>query len=148
MAGLIDPAAAASLGPDGLTSLLFHPGLTTAEKLTMSAGRGVGMSIIKESVESRKGTISLETSAHQGTTFSLRIPLAFAFAQVLLVRSGGNLAAVPLKCVKEVVELSDADLIREAEGVTAVIGSSRVPVRFLSDHFPQLEYRPRRPRNV
>ncbi len=134
--GLIDPAAAVSLGPDGLRLLLFHPGLTTAEKLTMSAGRGVGMSIIKESVESRKGTISLETSAHQGTTFSLRIPLAFAFAQVLLVRTGGHLAAVPLKCVKEVIELVRSDLIQEAAGVTARIGGSSVPVRFLSDHFP------------
>ena len=138
-AGLIDPASAAGLGPESLSSLLFHPGLTTAEKLTMSAGRGVGMSIIKESVESRKGTISLETSAHQGTAFSLRIPLAFAFAQVLLVRTGRNLTAVPLKCVKEVVELSHSDLIQEPGGLTAVIGSSRVPVRFLSDHFPSLD---------
>ena len=135
-AGLIDPAAAVSLGPEGLGSLLFHPGLTTAEKLTMSAGRGVGMSIIKESVESKKGTISLETSANQGTTFTLRIPLAFAFAQVLLVRTGGHLAAVPLKCVKEVVELIRSDLVQDANGGTARIGSSSVPVRFLSDHFP------------
>ena len=136
-AGLIDPAAASNLGPESLRSLLFHPGLTTAEKLTMSAGRGVGMSIIKESVESRKGTISLETSAHHGTTFSLRIPLAFAFAQVLLVRAGGHIAAVPLKSVKEVIEIRQGDLTWHPEGPMVVVGSSSLPVRYLADHFPQ-----------
>ena len=59
-AGLIDPAAAASLGPDGLF-FAVPPGPDHRQEADHERRQGVGMSIVKESVESRKGTISLET---------------------------------------------------------------------------------------
>jgi CheY-like chemotaxis protein len=62
--------------------LLFLPGLTTAENLNLNAGRGVGMSIVRESLAAAGGTISIETWPQKGTTFSIRIPFPFADKEV------------------------------------------------------------------
>jgi chemosensory pili system protein ChpA (sensor histidine kinase/response regulator) len=134
-AGLLAESDADHLDSSGLISLISLPGLTTAEKLTMSAGRGVGMGIVKESVEARKGTLSVETSLQQGTAFTIRVPLAFAFAQVLLVRSGSDLAAILLKTVTRILDLSPSDLSDDGSGPAVTIGSIRFPVRYLADHF-------------
>lgn len=132
--GLIDAETATALDADGMLDLMFLPGLTTAEKLSMSAGRGVGMSIVKESIESRKGTISVETGAQTGTTFTVKIPLAYAVAQVLLVRLDGQMLAIPLKLVKHIAEFSHADVKQSGSDQVLEFESSKFPVKFLADH--------------
>lgn len=73
---LIDQALAESMTDREALRLIFDKGLTTAEKLDLNAGRGVGMSIVKESVESRGGTILVESEPQRGTTFTILLPLA------------------------------------------------------------------------
>jgi CheY-like chemotaxis protein/signal transduction histidine kinase len=75
---LISPVEAEQMTADKIRELIFLPGLTTAQKLTLNAGRGVGMSIVRESVAARGGIISIETWPQKGTTFSIRIPRPFA----------------------------------------------------------------------
>jgi len=55
--------------------LIFDRGLTTADKIDLNAGRGVGMSIVKESLESRGGSVHVESEPQRGTTFTLYIPM-------------------------------------------------------------------------
>lgn len=72
---------AASIGGDPLDDdsealkLIFERGLTTAEKLDLNAGRGVGLSIVKESVESRGGSVMVDSKPQVGTTFTILMPL-------------------------------------------------------------------------
>jgi CheY-like chemotaxis protein/HPt (histidine-containing phosphotransfer) domain-containing protein/two-component sensor histidine kinase len=75
---LISRVEAEQMTPDRIRELIFLPGLTTAEKLSLNAGRGVGMSIVRESVAAAGGVISIETWPQKGTTFSIRIPRPFA----------------------------------------------------------------------
>lgn len=140
--GLISPASAESLDAQGMLDLMFRPGLTTAEKLSMSAGRGVGMSIVKESIEAKKGTIAIETVSQQGTTFTVRIPLAYAVAQVLLVKADRQTLAIPLKFVKHIAEFSPADIQKDGGEQVLEIESVRFPVAFLADYVdvPRLDY--------
>lgn len=119
-----------------LISLLALPGLTTAEKLTMSAGRGVGMGIVKESVEARGGILAVETSPQQGTTFTIRVPLAFAVTQALLVRSARSLSAVPFKVVKRILEISPSNLRQEGPSLFVEKGGLQAPGFRVADHFP------------
>ncbi len=133
-AGLIAVEAAEMLDAEGMLDLMFMPGLTTAEKLSMSAGRGVGMSIVKESIEARKGTISIETEAQRGTTFTVRIPLAYAVAQVLLVRADRQTLAIPLKLVKHISEFMPADIEQNGGDQILEVESVRYEVKFLADH--------------
>lgn len=135
-AGLIDAMYAEALAGEELLSLMFMPGVTTAEKLTMSAGRGVGMSIVKESIEARNGTISVETSPLQGTTFIIRIPLPFAVAQAILVRSETYLAAIPLKVIKQIIEIRPEELFFQEDRAFANIGGHVYDVRNMKDLFP------------
>ena len=74
--GLIPEAEKDQLTRRRLHDLLFVPGLTTAERLTLNAGRGVGMSIVREAVAAAGGIVELETSPQQGTTFTMIIPCA------------------------------------------------------------------------
>jgi CheY-like chemotaxis protein/HPt (histidine-containing phosphotransfer) domain-containing protein len=76
--GLISRSEAEQMAPDDMHELVFLPGLTTAEKLSLNAGRGVGMSIVRESVGAINGTVSIETVPQRGTTFRLCVPHPFA----------------------------------------------------------------------
>ncbi|MCC6327926.1 MAG: response regulator [Acidobacteria bacterium] len=118
-----------------LISLLALPGLTTAAKLTMNAGRGVGMGIVKESVAARGGTLTVETAQQMGTTFTIKVPLAFAVTEALLVRSERKMAAVPFKTVKRIVEIAPADLRWDGPNAVVEMSAGVHPVCWLSDHF-------------
>lgn len=85
--------------------LMFLTGLTTAEKLNLSAGRGVGMSIVKESISACRGTISIESSINSGTKFSIRIPLTLAITESILVRAGIQTYAIPKSQLRFVSQL-------------------------------------------
>lgn len=118
-----------------LISLLALPGLTTAAKLTMNAGRGVGMGIVKESVAARGGTLTVETAQQMGTTFTIKVPLAFAVTEALLVRSERKMAAVPFKTVKRILEIAPADLRWDGPNAVVEMSAGVHPVCWLSDHF-------------
>ena len=75
---MISRVEAEKMTPDRIRELIFLPGLTTAEKLSLNAGRGVGMTIVRECVAAAGGVISIETWPQKGTTFSIRIPRPFA----------------------------------------------------------------------
>ena len=75
---LISPADAEEITTEKTLELIFLPGLTTAKNLSLNAGRGVGMSIVRESVAAAGGIVSIETWPQKGTTFSIRIPRPFA----------------------------------------------------------------------
>lgn len=79
-AGFIDAADAEKLSEDEINQLIFSRGLTTADKVDLNAGRGVGMSIVKESIEAKGGSIHVETVPQQGTTFTLIMPAKVAAA--------------------------------------------------------------------
>lgn len=78
--GMIDRTSADSLTDEESLDLMFLRGITTADNLSMNAGRGVGMSIVKESIGSIGGTISISTEPQKGTTFTIKIPLVLAAA--------------------------------------------------------------------
>lgn len=74
-AGIIDEKTALTMGEFSAQSLVFEKGLTTAESLNLNAGRGIGMSIVKESIEARGGSMTVESEQHQGTKFTMRMPV-------------------------------------------------------------------------
>lgn len=78
VSGLLRREDAVTMNTAQTRELMFMPGLTTAETLNLNAGRGVGMSIIRESVEAAGGSISFDTWPQRGTAFYLRVPMPFA----------------------------------------------------------------------
>jgi two-component system chemotaxis sensor kinase CheA len=102
--GLIAPGAAVADGD--LFQFLFHAGFSTAREVSSLSGRGVGMDVVKRTIESLRGTIDIATRAGAGTEVTLRLPLTLAIIDGLLVRIGAGRYVIPLSAVEECVELS------------------------------------------
>lgn len=102
--------------------LIFAPGFSTAERVTDVSGRGVGMDVVKRSIDALRGTVEVESAKGRGTTITLRIPLTLAIIDGLLVAVGEARYVVPLSMVEECVELREADM-------AAAYGRSMVNVR-------------------
>ena len=90
-----------------LDELLPLPGLTTRDTADRSAGRGMGMAAVVESVRRRGGQVELFSEEGRGTMFRLRLPLTAAIIHALLVTVDGATYAVPLSAVKESIGLAD-----------------------------------------
>ncbi|QOZ11585.1 chemotaxis protein CheA [Bradyrhizobium sp. CCBAU 51765] len=105
--GLI--AAGAVLTDHEIHQFLFHPGFSTAQTISALSGRGVGMDVVKRTIENMRGTIDLSTRPGQGTTVTLRLPLTLAIIEGLLIRVGEGRYIIPLSAVEECVELTAED---------------------------------------
>ncbi len=95
-----------------ILQLIFTPGLSTADEVTEISGRGVGMDVVKSTIESLKGNIQIRSEAGKGTTFRLYVPLTLASIQALLFRIHDRLYAVPLASVVEITRISEDEIHR------------------------------------
>jgi two-component system chemotaxis sensor kinase CheA len=86
----------AGLGEDDIFSLIFYPGFSTADTLTDISGRGVGMDVVKTSIEKLKGRIEISSNKGRGSKFTLRMPLTLALTEGMLVRVGGHKFIIPI----------------------------------------------------
>ena len=102
-AGLTTPDA--KLTDQELYQFLFAPGFSTAKKITSLSGRGVGMDVVKRTIDGLRGGIDITTNPGTGTTASLRLPLTLAIIDGMLVRVGSGRYTIPLAAVEECVEL-------------------------------------------
>jgi two-component system, chemotaxis family, sensor kinase CheA len=91
-------------------NLVFAPGFSTVETVTNLSGRGVGMDIVRTNVAKLKGLIEIDSKVGRGTVLTLKLPLTLAIIQGLLVKSSGEVFAIPLGSVIEVVRVRSADL--------------------------------------
>ena len=80
-------------------------GFSTAAVVTQSAGRGVGMDVVTTEVKRLGGSLRIDSTAGQGTRFTIRLPFTLAVSQALLLRTGAELFALPLPTVESVVRL-------------------------------------------
>ncbi|MEO5857476.1 MAG: hybrid sensor histidine kinase/response regulator [Pyrinomonadaceae bacterium] len=125
--GELTEEQAAEMPDEEALELIFLPGLSTAEKLNLSAGRGVGMSIVKESIAAGRGSIMIESTSLKGTTFVVRMPLALAVTKVLLTRVSGRTYALPLRPITHIAELTD-DVFAGIDGKKVDILGKKLPL--------------------
>jgi two-component system chemotaxis sensor kinase CheA len=85
--------------------VLTQPGFSTAREVSGISGRGVGLDAVKEQVEGFGGSIEVRSEPGTGMEVILRLPLALALIEVLLVERAGNVYGFPLASVEEVLSL-------------------------------------------
>ena len=95
----------ARLSEQELFQLIFEAGFSTAKQVTALSGRGVGMDVVKKTIEGLRGKIELSSKPGHGTTATLRLPLTLAIIEGMLVRVGDGRYSIPLSAVVECVEL-------------------------------------------
>jgi two-component system chemotaxis sensor kinase CheA len=123
--GLIAPGQV--LSDNELLQLIFAPGFSTAAAITSLSGRGVGMDVVKRTIEGLRGAIDLTSTPGQGSVVSLRIPLTLAIIDGLLVRVGTGRYVIPLASVEECVELSVEQDVRSAGRSLITLRDQLVP---------------------
>ncbi len=101
--GLVSPQALEKMSDADLYPLILLPGFSTAAQVTKVSGRGVGMDVVRDNIQSIGGTVSINSRVGAGTTVTLRIPLTLAIAPALILSSRGSRFAVPQIAVVEVV---------------------------------------------
>jgi two-component system, chemotaxis family, sensor kinase CheA len=131
--GIIQPGA--QLMDQELLQLIFQPGFSTAQQITNLSGRGVGMDVVKKTVEALRGVIDVRSDEGKGSEISLRIPLTLAIIDGLLVRVGTGCYVIPLSAVEECLELSIEDDLRSRGRSFISLRDSLVPFLRLRDMF-------------
>ncbi len=131
--GLIQPGAV--LSDQDLLQLIFAPGFSTAAQVTNLSGRGVGMDVVKKTVEALRGAIDVTSQTGEGSEVSLRIPLTLAIIDGLLVRVGTGRYVIPLSAVEECLELSLEEDLRSRGRSFISLRDSLVPFLRLRDLF-------------
>jgi len=101
--GLIQPGQ--EMSDSELFQVIFQPGFSTAQKVTNLSGRGVGMDVVKRTLDALRGSIDIASTTGKGTEITLRLPLTLAIIDGLLVRIGQGRYVIPLSAVEECVEL-------------------------------------------
>ena len=123
--GLLTPDATPSEAE--LFALILEPGFSTAAKVTELSGRGVGMDVVKRTVEGLRGRIVISSEPGHGTTFTLRLPLTLSIIDGLLVEVGGDRYIIPMAAVQEIVELPASDAGADTTSSFLQIRDSLVP---------------------
>lgn len=130
--GLI--AGDAELSDRELYNMIFLPGFSTASEVTSVSGRGVGMDVVKRSVDELRGSIEVNSRPGQGTEFAISLPLTLAIIDGLLVEIAGESYVFPLSAVEECVELRREDAAANDRNLANVRGEI-VPYVRLHDFF-------------
>jgi two-component system chemotaxis sensor kinase CheA len=108
--GLLDPEAAARLGPEECLNLIFLPGFSTKAEVTDISGRGVGMDVVQSRIRELGGQIQIQSELGRGSRFLIRVPLTLAILPTLLVQAGDDVYALPLARVQEVLHAAPGSL--------------------------------------
>ena len=87
------------LSDEEIFKLIFHAGLSTAQKVTSISGRGVGMDVVKKNIESLRGKIDISSKPGKGTTFTIRLPLTLAIIDGQIVKIGAERYIIPINSI-------------------------------------------------
>lgn len=131
--GLI--AQGAQLSDSETLQLIFQPGFSTAQTVTNLSGRGVGMDVVKRTIDALRGSIDVHSRSGNGSDVSLRIPLTLAIIDGLLVRVGTGRYVIPLAAVEECLELSVEEDLRSRSRSFISLRDSLVPFLRLRELF-------------
>ncbi|MFZ2614949.1 MAG: chemotaxis protein CheA [Anaerolineae bacterium] len=125
----------AELDANSLLDVLCAPGFSTRDEADLASGRGMGMSVVRDTVQGLGGSLTLETQPGQGTRFVIELPLTLAIVDALIVRVREQRFAVPLPVVREVLQLTAAAITRFEHNEIMAYRNAVLPLLRLADFF-------------
>jgi len=130
---LITKSEVEQISEESVFDLIFQPGFSTKEVVTDISGRGVGLDIVKENINSLKGNVELKSEPDKGTVFYLRVPLTLTSERGLMVSCSGQVFAIPTSHVEKVLILNTEEIITVSASAAIVLDGHTIPLRSLSD---------------
>ncbi|MBW4637136.1 MAG: hybrid sensor histidine kinase/response regulator [Gloeocapsa sp. UFS-A4-WI-NPMV-4B04] len=101
-------------------NLLFHAGFSMKEQVDEFAGRGVGMDVVKTSLNEIRGTITTDSTLGKGTTFTIRLPLTLSIGKALCCVSDKAQIAFPMDGVEDMMDISPQSIVSNEEGQSCI----------------------------
>lgn len=95
-----------------LLAQITLPGLSTRESVTTTSGRGMGMDIVKKTIELLGGIFSMKTTANVGTSFTMKVPVSVTIIDVFSFISDGQTFVAPVAMIEEIIEINSSQLIK------------------------------------
>lgn len=135
--GLVDPMEAGGLSKREIYQIIFAPGFSTAEQVTSLSGRGVGMDVVRTTVERHGGNIVIQTEKGRGSCFKIRLPLAMSMVDTLIVRSGGAIFAIPSEGIVRILKTPKEAFKTIFEKSVLPLNGNTIPFRRLSEIFDE-----------
>ncbi|MEN6516469.1 MAG: chemotaxis protein CheA [Fervidobacterium sp.] len=108
--GLITEERAIGMPDEKIFEYVFLPGFSTKDEVSELSGRGVGMDVVKSTVDSLNGTVSLESKLGKGTKVTIRLPLTLAIIQALLIKVNKYVYAIPISIIDSTLNISSKDI--------------------------------------
>jgi len=108
--GLISADEAETMSSNHRLKLIFKPGFSTAESVSDVSGRGVGMDVVRNSVEKLSGAIDLSTAPGKGSTVKVKLPITLAILRILLFKVAKQVLSIPLYNVQETITIQRDDI--------------------------------------
>jgi len=118
--GLVTEDELSRMSQKDIMQFIFAPGFSTAEQITETSGRGVGMDVARTNVVKMGGNISVESEPGKGSRFTLELPLSAAIQDTVLVRTSGQMMAIPERYVAEMIEINCSD-VQSVKGCQAIV---------------------------
>ena len=132
--GLLLEMVAEDLPPERICELIFEPGLSTREAVTEVSGRGVGMDVVKRTIEGLGGSVSLENRVGEGTAIELELPTMAALQRVIVLEVGSERVALPVSQLEAVLAVGEAEVERAGFDAFFVYKDEPLPLLDLAEH--------------
>ena len=132
--GLITPDQAKQMTNLDVYDLLFHPGFSTKDVADNMSGRGVGMDVVKTSLNDLRGAITTDSTLGKGTIFTIRLPLTLSISKALCCISDRSWIAFPMDGVEDMIKSPKEDIHTDADGQSYIDWrGSKLPFRHLRE---------------
>ncbi len=133
--GVVSLEAANSLSDKQINELILASGFSTADVISDVSGRGVGLDVVKTTIESLGGNISIESTQNVGSVFSIQLPLTLSIISVMLVEIEKEIYAIPLSSIIETSIIRNSDILNAHNQKVIDFRGKVVPLVFLEEVF-------------
>lgn len=133
--GIVTKESARSLTDKQINELILASGFSTAEVISDISGRGVGLDVVKTTIESLGGSISIDSIQDVGSVFSIQLPLTLSIISVMLVEIEKEIYAIPLSSIIETSIIRNADILNAHNQKVIDFRGKVVPLVFLEEIF-------------
>ncbi len=133
--GIVSKETAKTLTDSQIAELIFASGFSTADQISDISGRGVGLDVVKNTIESLGGSITIESEEGKGSLFSIQLPLTLSIISVMLVEIQAEKYAIPLSSIIETAIVNKKDVMHAHNQTVIDFRGKVVPLLFLKDIF-------------
>ncbi|MFJ8063801.1 chemotaxis protein CheW [Psychrobacillus sp. NPDC096426] len=133
--GIVSEEVALTLTDKQVAELILSSGFSTADVISDVSGRGVGLDVVKTTIESLGGTMDISSTEGKGSLFSIQLPLTLSIISVMLVELGEEIYAIPLSSIIETAIIRSSDILNAHNQKVIDFRGKVVPLVFLEDVF-------------